>query len=290
MIHPRRSLLFMPGSNVRALEKGRSLAADGLIFDLEDSVGPDDKAAAREQIKAAIASGGYGRRELAVRINSINTEWFAEDISAMAQAGMDIIVAPKIDTAEQARHVISELDKAGGPADLPIWAMIETPLGVLNVASIAASHPRIKALIVGLEDLGKETRIRHRPDRLGFLPVLTQCVIAARANGLDILDSVYPDFRDELGFVALCEQGRDLGFDGKTLIHPSQIDTANKIFSPDEKTVSQAQEILAAWDAARAEGKGITVLNGRMVEHLHVAEAHRILELHQAIQDLESTL
>ena len=288
MIHPRRSLLFMPGANVRTLEKGRNLTADGLIFDLEDSVGPDDKPIARARIKDAIAAGGYGRRELAVRINSINTPWFAEDIQAMAQAGMHAIVAPKVDTAEQAQQIVAALDAAGGPADLPVWAMIETPLGVLNVASIAASHPRIKALIVGLEDLGKETRIRHRPDRLGFLPVLTQCMIAARANGLDILDSVYPDFHDQQGFAAVCEQGRDLGFDGKTLIHPSQIETANRVFSPDAKIVADAREILAAWDAARAEGKGITVLHGRMVEHLHVAEARRVLELHDAIQGLGS--
>jgi len=289
MTHPRRSLLFMPGANARALEKGRSLAADGLILDLEDSVGPEDKTTAREQIKNAIASGSYGQREIAVRINSLNSEWFAEDTQAMAGAGMHAIVAPKVDSAEQVQQIIAALDAVGGPADLPLWAMIETPLGVLNVAAIAASHPRVKALVVGLEDLGKETRIRHRADRLGFLPVLTQCVIAARAYGLDILDSVYPDFRDEQGFAAVCEQGRDLGFDGKTLIHPNQINTANRIFSPDEKTVQNAREIIAAWDAAQADGKGITVLNGRMVEHLHVTEARRVLALHDAIQQLEIT-
>ena len=289
MIHPRRSLLFMPGANARALEKGRNLAADGLILDLEDSVGPEDKPKAREQIKAALASDGYGRRELAVRINSLGTEWFAEDIQAMATAGMHAIVVPKVDSAAQIQQVISALDAAGGPADLPLWAMIETPLGVLNVAAIAGSHPRVRALVVGLEDLSKETRIRHRPDRLGFLPVLTQCVIAARAYGLDVLDTVYPDFRDEQGFAAVCEQSLDLGFDGKTLIHPNQIETANRVFSPDEKTVAAAREIIAAWDAARAAGKGITVLNGRMVEHLHVAEARRVLALHEAITRAEAS-
>ena len=287
MIHPRRSLLFMPGANSRALDKSRNLAADCLIFDLEDSVGPNDKIIAREQINTALMAGGYGRRELTVRINSIDSDWFAEDIQAMAKTGLHAIVVPKVDTAEQVQHVVAVLDDAGGEADLPIWPMIETPLGVLNVASIAAAHPRVQALVVGLEDLAKESRIRHRPDRLGFLPILTQCVIAARAYDLDILDSVYPDFDDTSGFTAVCEQSRDLGFDGKTLIHPSQIETANQVFSPDQQTVVSARAVIDAWDEARAAGKSITVLNGRMVEHLHVTEARRVLDLHEAITRLE---
>ena len=282
-IRPRRSVLFMPGNNARALDKARELAADGVIFDLEDAVAPDAKAATRDQIAAAVGQGGYAPREVVVRVNGPDGDWFADDVQAVAALAIDAVLVPKIETPGQVQQVVDAFDRAGGKPDLPVWVMVETPRGVLAVDAIAAAHPRLKVIVVGLEDLAKDARIRPRPDRLGFLYALSRCVLAARADGLDVLDAVYPDFNDAAGFAAVCEQGRDLGFDGKTLIHPKQIETANRVFAPDAAAVGQARRLLAAWDEARAQGKGIAVLDGRMVEHLHVAEARRTLALAEAI-------
>lgn len=284
-IRPRRSVLYMPGSNPRALEKARSLPADGLILDMEDAVAPDAKQLAREQIGAALAEGGYGPRELMVRINGLSTDWGQDDVQAVCnyQTAPDAVLIPKISTAEDVKRVIAAFEAAGCPDSVDMWIMAETPLCILNIAEIAAAHPRLRGMVMGTADLSKDTRVRHTRDRLGFLTALNLCVYAARANGLDIIDGVQLDLEDEQLLAYSCEQGRDLGFDGKSLIHPKQIDAANRAFSPDEAEVAAARNIIQAFDEARAQGKGVVVVNGRLVEHLHVVQAQRQLELAEAI-------
>jgi citrate lyase subunit beta/citryl-CoA lyase len=287
-IRPRRSLLYMPGSNPRALDKARSLPADGLILDMEDSVAPEAKALAREQIGAALAQGGYGHRELIVRINALSTEWGAQDIEAISRfpVAPDAVLIPKIDTAADVTEAIAAFERAGCEQGIAMWIMAETPRCILNIAEIAAAHPRLAGMVMGTSDLSKDTRVRHTPDRLGFIAALNLCVYAARAHGLTIIDGVQLDLRNEELLRASCEQGRDLGFDGKSLIHPDQVAAANAAFAPSEQEVAAAREIIAAFEQAQAQGKGVVVVNGRLVENLHVEEAKRQLALAEAIAKL----
>ena len=282
-IRPRRSVLYMPGSNERALEKARSLAADGVILDLEDAVAPEAKAVACRQVAAAVKAGGFGRREVIVRVNGLDTEWASEDIAAVARCGADAILFPKIQSAADVLQAILLLERAGAPASLPLWIMAETPRCILNMDSIAGASPRLACIVAGTSDLGRELRIRPTPARDGAVGALTMIVLAARAYGLDALDGVHLDLADAAGFETVCRQGRDLGFDGKTLIHPKQIDGANRAFAPTAAELEAARTITAAWKEARAEGKGIVVVSGRLVEKLHVDEAERLIALNAAI-------
>ncbi len=285
---PRRSLLYMPGSNARALEKARSLPADGLILDMEDAVAPDAKALAREQIEAALAEGGYGYRELLVRTNALDTQWGEDDLGAVAQfkQAPDAVLIPKIDSAADVQKAVAACENAGVAPSVDVWIMAETPSCILNIAEVAAAHPRLRGIVLGTSDLSKDTRVRHTPDRLGFIAALNLCVYAARANGLHVIDGVQLDLDNEELLIQSCEQGRDLGFDGKSLIHPKQLAATNRVFAPDEAQVASAKEIIAAFEAAQAEGKGVVVVNGRLVENLHVEEAQRLLALAEAIQRL----
>jgi len=287
-IRPRRSLLYMPGSNPRALEKARTLPADGLILDMEDAVAPDAKQLAREQIIAALAEGGYGHRELMVRVNALSTEWGADDIKAVSEAGTppDAVLIPKPSTAADVVEAINAFEAAGCPDTVEMWIMAETPLCILNIAEVASAHPRLKGMVLGTSDLSKDTRVRHTPDRLGFIAALNLCVYAARANGLGIIDGVQLDLEDADLLALSCEQGRDLGFDGKSLIHPKQIAAANAAYAPDEQEIAAARNIIAAFEHAQSEGKGVVVVNGRLVENLHVEEAKRQLALADAIAQI----
>jgi citrate lyase subunit beta/citryl-CoA lyase len=278
----------MPGSNPRALDKARSLPADGLILDMEDSVSPDAKALAREQISAALEQGGYGQRELIVRINALSTQWGAEDIEAIGAfpVAPDAVLIPKIDTREDVIAAISAFENMGCPDSVSMWIMAETPLCILNIAEVAAAHPRLAGIVMGTSDLSKDTRVRHTPDRLGFITALNLCVYAARAHGLTIIDGVQLDLQDEALLKRSCEQGRDLGFDGKSLIHPNQVAAANAAFAPDEKELADAHTIIAAFEEAMSQGKGVVVVNGRLVENLHVEEAKRQIALADAIARL----
>ena len=278
-IKPRRSVLYMPGSNQRALHKARELAADSLVLDLEDSVGPAKKLEARALVVAAVKAGGYGRRELIVRSNSLESEWGEADIKAIASSGADGICLPKVETSEEVSAVSAMLAAAGAPADMQIWVMIETPLGVLNISQIADADPRLTVIVMGTTDLAKELRVPHSPDRTGLLHSLGQCVLAARAAHKEILDGVYLDLDNPEGFVEACQQGFDLGFDGKTLIHPKQLQPANQLFGPSEADLTHAQKIIAAWQEAAAEGKGVVVVDGKLVEIMHIDEARRKLAL-----------
>jgi citrate lyase subunit beta/citryl-CoA lyase len=282
-LRPRRSVLYMPGNNLRALEKAKTLAADALIFDLEDAVAPDQKIAARATLIEALQAGAYGQREVAIRINALATAWGADDVAAVARAPVHAVCVPKIENAEQVRAVAQALEANGAPAAMTIWAMIETPLGVLNAREIAAAHPRLNVLIMGTSDLAKDLRVPHTADRLGFLASLGLCVLAARAHGIDILDGVDLDLTGGETFRAVCQQGRTLGFDGKTLIHPNQIAGANEIFGPSAAAIEHARRVLAVWQQAEQAGAGVAVLDGKLVENLHAAEAERVLAIADAI-------
>tara|TARA_B100000446_G_scaffold10971_1_gene9920 strand:- start:2576 stop:3388 length:813 start_codon:yes stop_codon:yes gene_type:complete len=265
------------------MEKAKTLQADTIVMDLEDAVAPDQKAVARQQVVSAVNQGGYGYRELVIRVNGIDTPWFQEDVMAVATTCARAICLPKIESAQQIEQVVEALDAAGAAPDMEIWAMIETPKGVQQVNAIAAAHPRLSLLMMGTSDLAKEMRIPHTADRLGFITSLSLCVLAARAGGLDILDGVHLALDDEAGLRALCEQAKQLGFDGKTLIHPKQIDTANQVFAPDAAEVDRARRIIAAFEQAESEGKGVAVVDGKLVENLHVEEATRTLAIQEAI-------
>jgi len=278
-IRPRRSMLYMPGSNARAIEKGRSLAADAIIFDIEDAVAVDAKPLARDQIRAAIAAGGYGGRELLVRINGLGSEWFDDDVAAIARSGAAGVLLPKVESPETVREVERRLVAAGAPDSLSIWCMMETPLGILRSADIAAASPRLAGMIMGTNDLALDLRCRQTPDSAAFLTSFGLCILAARAHGLAIIDAVYNDLADDAGFEASCRRGRILGFDGKSLIHPKTIDAANRLYGPSDDEVAWATKIVAAFDAARAEGKGVIAVDGKMVEDLHVREAQRLLAM-----------
>ena len=280
---PRRSALYMPGANARALEKGRSLPADVLILDLEDSVAPEAKAEARSSIAAALAEGGYGHREIAVRVNGLDTPWGEADLKAVAGMGCHAALLPKVETASMVIEALKVLDAAGAPESLAIWCMMETPLGVLNAREIAFASPRVGCLLMGTSDLAKDLKARHTPDRLAFLYALQRCILAARAAGVGILDGVHLDLADDEGFWASCEQGRDLGMDGKTLIHPKTIAAANEVFAPTADEIAWARKIIDAHGAAAAEGKGLVVVDGKLVENLHVAEAKSLVAMADAI-------
>lgn len=279
---PRRSVLYMPGANERAMEKARGIDCDGVIFDLEDAVAPDVKPHARERIAAAILAGGYGHRELVVRANGLDTPWGAEDIARMAGLPIAAMLFPKVETAAEVAEIVARLDAAGG-AELAVWIMIETPRGVQHVEALAAVNDRVTVLAMGTSDLVKELRGRHRADRAGVTYALQRCVLAARAAGKEILDGVHLEFRDADSFRAACEQGRDLGFDGKTLIHPTQVAVANAVFGPSPEEVDFARRAREAWRAARAAGKGVAEVDGRLVENMHVAEAERTLAFAAAL-------
>ncbi|NMM44489.1 CoA ester lyase [Rhodospirillaceae bacterium KN72] len=285
---PRRSVLYMPGSNPRALEKGRSLPADGLILDLEDAVSPEAKQEARANIIAALSEGGYGAREILIRVNGLETEWGRDDLVAMAKAGAHGIVLPKVESADTVREAIAILDGAGGPSDLAIWCMIETPMGVLRVEEIGAASPRMGGFVMGTSDLAKDLHCLHTPERLPFMTSLNMAVLVARAYGLAVLDGVHLDLDDDQGFADSCAQGLALGFDGKTLIHPKTIDQANDTFGPSAQEVERSHAIIAAYEQARAAGKGVVVLNGKLVENLHVEDARRILALAEKIDALSA--
>jgi citrate lyase subunit beta/citryl-CoA lyase len=281
---PLRSVLYMPSSNERALEKAKSIACDGLILDLEDAVAPDAKPAAREAACAAAAGGEYGRRTLTIRANGIGTEWHDADLAAAAQAGPDAVVVPKVNSAEEVGRLVDALEKAGAPDHTKLWAMIETPVAILDVLSIARASERLTCLVMGTNDLVKELYAEHVPGRAPILPSLHTALLAARAAGLAILDGVYNDVKDEDGFLAECAQGRQMGFDGKTLIHPGQVAGANAAFAPSEQAVDDARGLIAAFE--EGQGSGVVTYNGRMVEALHVESARRTLSIHEAIQAL----
>ncbi len=284
-------MLYMPGSNPRALDKARSLPADSLILDLEDSVSPGAKQEAREQVVAALEEGGYGSRELIVRTNALDSDWAADDFAAIAAATVapDGVLVPKISRARDVVRAVSAMDSAGCARNIDLWIMAETPLCILNIADIASSHPRLTGIVLGTSDLAKETRVRHTPDRLGFITALNLCVYAARANGLDVIDGVQLDLEDDDALVYSCEQGRDLGFDGKSLIHPRQLAAANIAFAPSAAEVESAREVIAAFEQAELEGKGVVVVSGRLVEALHVEEAQRCLALADAIASKDTS-
>ncbi len=282
---PLRSVLYMPSSNAKALEKAKTLPVDGIIFDLEDAVAPDDKPAAREAATAAVASGDYGRRTLTIRVNGVGSEWHAADLVAAAAAGPDAVVVPKVDSADQVRGLATALDWAGAPEHTKLWAMIETPEAFFNAREIAAASDRLTVLVMGTNDLAKELYAEHVPGRHPLLSGLGLALLAARAAGKVIIDGVYNDVKDADGFLAECRQGREMGFDGKTLIHPGQVEGANAAFAPSEQAVEDARGILAAWESRTS---GVVTYNGRMVENLHVESAQRILGIHDAIVALEA--
>jgi citrate lyase subunit beta/citryl-CoA lyase len=273
----------VPGDNARALEKARAVEADVLIFDLEDGVAPGAKPKAREQVAAALGVGGFGHRERVVRVNGAGTPWEAEDLRAVAASGADAVLLPKVEQASGVRIVEAALAANRAPASMAIWAMIETPLGVLRAAEIAEASQRLACLVAGTSDLTKDLRARHTPGRTEVLTSLSLIVLAARAAGLACLDGVHLGLEDETGFEAACQQGRDLGFDGKTLIHPGTIATANRVFGPTPAELEAARRIVAAYGEAVAAGKGVVVVEGRLVEKLHVVAAQRLLDLAEAI-------
>ena len=281
-LRPRRSVLYMPSANERALEKAKTLPADAIIFDLEDAVAPDAKVSARAQAVAAASSGAYGRRELTIRCNGLDTPWGAEDVAAAATSGASAIVMPKVGSVAYLDEVSTLLDSAGAPSALTIWAMIETPTAIFDVRSIAA-HPRVSVLVMGTNDLARELRAALVPDRHPLVPHLAWALAAAREAGVVILDGVYNDIKNLDGFRAECVQGAEMGFDGKTLIHPGQVDIANEVWAPTEDEILHARRVIAAFDEAVAEGRGVITVDGRMIENLHVANAQRAIAVAEAI-------
>ncbi|MGR3838981.1 MAG: HpcH/HpaI aldolase/citrate lyase family protein [Cognatishimia sp.] len=276
---PYRSVLYVPASNARAMAKVRTLPIDAIIFDLEDAVAPDQKVAARATLAEALAEGGYGNRQRIVRINDLSTVWGIEDAKAVAALECDAVLLPKVESAEQVQ-ALAEIT-----GDRPIWAMMETPLGMLNAAEIAA-HPMLRGMVMGTNDLAKELQSRFRPDRLPMQAGLGLCLLAAKAHGVTIVDGVYNAFKDNEGLTAECEQGRDMGFDGKTLIHPAQVEIANAAFAPDAAEIDLARRQIAAFEEAEAAGTGVAVVDGKIVENLHVVTAKQILAKADAIAEL----
>jgi citrate lyase subunit beta / citryl-CoA lyase len=283
---PRRSVLFLPGNNARAQEKARSLAADALIFDLEDSVAPDAKGSARAQIAASLKAGGFAKRELILRVNGAATPWQDDDLLFAATLSVDAVLLPKVTGPNDVLAAEAVLAGPGLKQRMALWCMMEVPLAFLRADAIASASPRIEALVMGTEDLGKDLRTRVMPDRAPLMTAMQLCVLAARAHGLDPLDSVLPDYRDIAGFTAACRQGRDLGFAGKTLIHPDQIAPANEAFAPSTDEIAQAKRIVEAYAAAKAQGRAVASLDGRMIEQLHADTAQQTLDLAAAIAAL----
>jgi citrate lyase subunit beta/citryl-CoA lyase len=279
---PLRSVLYLPSSNERALEKAKSIPCDALILDLEDAVAPDAKQAARDAACAAAVSGGYGHREVTIRVNGADTEWHRDDLAAACDAGPDAIVVPKVNSAGAVRELVEAMASHGAPERTRLWAMVETPVAMLHAEEIASASTRLTVLVMGTNDLGKELYAEHVPGRQPLLTGLGLALLAARATGRTILDGVYNDVADTQGFLAECRQGREMGFDGKTLIHPNQVEGANAAFAPGEDAVAEARGILAAWEDGA--GAGVVTYQGRMIEQLHVDTARRTLATHEAIR------
>lgn len=285
---PRRSVLYMPSANARALEKAKALPADAIIFDLEDAVAPDAKEAAREAACAAVTSGEYGGRELTIRVNGLDTQWHADDIKAAAKAGPDGIVVPKVNSADEVRQLVASLEAAGAPEKTKLWAMVETPAAFLSCLDIATASDRLEVLVMGTNDLAKELNAEQVPGRQPLLTGLGLALLAAKAAGKVILDGVYNDVKDPEGFLAETVQGKQLGFDGKTLIHPSQVEPCNDVFAPSEQEVADAAEVIEVWEETLRQGKGVATVNGRMIENLHVDNARRVLDINNAITALQA--
>ncbi len=283
---PRRSVLYMPASNARALEKAQGLDADGFIFDLEDAVAPDAKAAARTQLAAALAGFDYRGRERVVRVNGLGTPWAADDLRMAAASGADAVLLPKVESADALRQAERALVEAGAPKGMALWAMMETPRAFLRADEIAGATPRLACLAMGTSDLAHELRALHTPDRIALLPSLGLGLLAARAHGLAALDGVHLDLADDAGLEAACRQALVLGFDGKTLIHPKTIAIANDVFTPSRARIEWAERVTAAHARAESAGHGVVLLDGKLIESLHVAEARRLLGLARAIRDL----
>jgi citrate lyase subunit beta/citryl-CoA lyase len=287
-LRPRRSALYLPGNNARALEKGKSLPADVLIFDLEDAVGPDAKADSRAKVCDAISSESYRPREIVVRINGLGTDWHGDDLAAVAGTSAHGVLVPKVETGEQVRALAAVLDKLDAPESLQLWVMIETPRSFLRAEEIASASDRLAGLVVGTNDLVNELHGLHVPGRAPVLTALSLAVLGARTAGKVVLDGVFNDITDEGGFRAEARQGREMGFDGKTLIHPSQIAPANDLFGPSQKELADAAKIVSAYEQAQAAGKSVITVDGRMIENLHVRGSQRILALADLISEMES--
>ncbi|MGI9601311.1 MAG: HpcH/HpaI aldolase/citrate lyase family protein [Acidimicrobiales bacterium] len=281
---PRRSVLYMPAANERALEKAKSIPCDAIIFDLEDAVAPDAKELARDQAVAAVASGDYGNRQLTIRANGIDTDWGRDDLAAIATSGASAVVVPKVSGALHLDAVSTLLDEAGAPSELTIWPMIETPAAIFAAREIAW-FDRASVLVIGTNDLARELRAELVPGRHPLIPALSTAVLAAREAGKVIIDGVFNDIKDTDGFSAECRQGHEMGFDGKTLIHPSQVEPTNQTWAPDADAIAHAQEVIDAFDAAQAQGKGVVTVGGRMIENLHVDNARRTLAVAAAIAE-----
>ena len=283
-LRPRRSVLYMPGANERALEKAKTIDADALILDLEDSVAPDSKAQGRENVVAAVKSGDYGHRELAIRINGIGTEWHDADLAAAAAAGPDAVLVPKVNSAAEVLQLVAALEAAGAPEKTTLWAMVETPIALLHAEEICAAHERLTVIVMGTNDVVNETYGLHVPGRNPLvLTALSLSLLAARAAGKVIIDGVYNDVKNLEGFDAEARQGREMGFDGKTLIHPAQVEPANVAFAPSADDIEHARAMITAFDEAKAAGQGVVTFNNKMVEELHIRDAHRILAFAEAI-------
>ncbi len=292
-IRPRRSVLYMPGSNARALEKARGLPADGIIIALEDAVAPDAKASAREQTVSAVKVGGYGRREVVIRANGLGTPWGEADLKAVATSGADAVLLPKVQSADDLQRARAVLTGYGARPGLTLWAMMETPLAILKAAEIAAAGPAdpfpLTVLVMGTNDLAKETRASLDGGRVGMLSWLSTCIAAARAYGIEVLDGVYNSIGDEAGFRAECEQGRLLGMDGKTLVHPSQIAPCNEVFSPAAEEIAWARKIIDAFALPENAGKGVIMVEGRMAEIMHADMARRTVGIAEAIDAMQAS-
>ena len=276
----------MPGSNARALDKSRTLPADALIFDLEDAVAPDAKVTARIQVVQTVEAGGYGKREILIRTNGLNTPWGYDDLAAVAAIGADAILLPKVESAEMVRQAESVLVTHGAATELAIWCMMETPRAMLHAEEIADASPRLGGLVMGTSDLAKDLQAQHTAMRLPLITSLGLCMLAARAARIAILDGVFLDLNDQEGFVESCRQGAELGFDGKTLIHPKQLAAANEVFAPSDEEIRLSQEIIEAYAEAEAQGRGVVVVDGKLIEKLHVDHAKRVVALANAIRPL----
>lgn len=287
-LRPRRSVLYMPGANERALEKAASLPADCLILDLEDAVAPDAKPDARAAVCAAVAEGRYGPREVAIRVNGLDTAWFADDVAAAAEAGPDVVLVPKVSSVADVTAIETALQRAGAPDTTTIWAMLETPQAILRAEAITAASERLTGFVMGTNDLAKELGATHVPGRAPLLTSLSWCVLAAKAAGKVVLDAVFNDLDDADGFEQECRQGRAFGFDGKTLIHPKQLEPCNRIFAPSKDEVADARAVIEAFEAAQHKGgtgaQGVVTVNGRMIEQLHVDQARQVLAVTAAIE------
>ncbi len=278
----------MPGSNTRALEKGRTLAADALILDLEDAVAPDAKAKARENVCNAVKAGGYGMRELVIRVNGLATPWGYEDIALASASGAHAILLPKVESADAIRQLENIMVASGAPDTMSIWAMMETPRSILKAQMIAEASKRMDCLVMGTSDLAKDLDCAHTRERLPMITSLGHCLLAARAAKIEILDGVFLDLNDDVGFEYACEQGKELGFDGKTLIHPKTIETTNRIFTPSSKDVEWSRKIIRAHDEAEAKGEGVAVVDGMLIENLHVESAKRLVSMAESIEAMEA--